>query len=223
MKIVFHPLFIVAVVLALWAGLGFFVFAAVVAVLVHEASHAVAANHFGIRAKKLTLLPFGAQVDIDCAFLPRRQQILILLAGSFGNIIAIIIASSFLWIFPNLFTFLEMFIIANAIPALLNLLPVYPLDGWKILMALCGRKNKRKGSFEFVSRFCKVGNARNGVVREIAVRSDMTIFAVYKLISYKNVTKFIIIDMLNRSFFENELEQFLTTRSLDTKLKDIYI
>ena len=222
MKLSFHPLFILAIILALWAGLGFFVCAAVVAVLIHEASHAIVANHFGIRAKKLTLLPFGAQVDIDCAFLPRRQQTLILFAGSFGNIIAIIVASSFLWTFPNLFTFFEMFIIANAIPAVLNLLPIPPLDGWKILVSLYGRKPKRKGSFEFVSSFCKVGNAKIGAICEVAVRSDMTIFAVYKLVSYKACTKFILVDMGNKTFLETELEQFLLTRSLDTTLKDIY-
>ena len=227
MKVSFHPLFIIAVILALWAGFGFFVLAAVVAVLVHEAAHAIAANHFGIRAKKLTFLPFGAQVNIDCVFLPRRQQILILLAGSLGNIVAIIIASSFLWIFPSLFVFWEMFIIANAVPAVINLLPIYPLDGWKIIMKLLRREPRKKGSFEFVSRFCKTGNAWKGPITEVAVRSDMTIFEVYKLVSYKRVTKFIIIDRLSAdaiiTFYETDLEKFLISRSLDTKLKDIYI
>ena len=263
MKLVLHPLFIVAIAFALWAGYGLFVFAAVVAVLLHEFSHAWVAGHYGIRAKKLTLLPFGAQVNIDCAFLPRDKRVMILLAGAGGNIVAALFAGSFLWMWPQLFTFLQLFIVANVMQAVLNLLPVYPLDGGKILYLFCRKRTMQIlkifsnvtfgviffiGCFavfnpaliilsvcmlftinttesprcEYTTLLCKIARAKSGSVREVAVRSDMTVFAVYKLLARKNFTKFIITDLDNKTFYENDLEKILGDWSVNTRLLDIY-
>lgn len=247
----------------------------------------MAANHFGIRAKKLTLLPFGAQVNIDCAFLPKRQQVLILLAGSAGNIAAVIFVSSFMWLFPAFFAFLGIFIGANMFTAILNLLPIYPLDSGKIIQVIGGNKTVRvlkivsnvffgilfavgcfvwfnpaliilaicmiftvnmESSCEYTSRLYKSRRAKSGVVREVAVRGDMTIFQVYKLVSHNHYTKFIITDVpasslrgshrspfkeggasrseagdvARQGFYENELEGYLLNHALDTKIMDIY-
>ena len=258
MRIILHPLFVLSIAAGFAVGLGFFVFAAVAAVLIHEASHAAAARLFGVRAKELRLLPFGAQVDIDCAFLRVRERILILLAGSFGNIIAVLVAGSFLWLFPNLFMVFEIFIVANAVPAFLNLLPVYPLDGGKVLHLLLGQKWTKALQFfsngifgvlflfgcfmsfnlpllilsgmmlvminieikqsSFVSKFAKSVLCKTNKVTEVAVRSEMTLFQVYKNISEKHYTRFIIIDRENKEFYENQLEEWLLSNSFGTRL-----
>jgi len=252
-KIIIHPLFVLAIVLAVWAGFGFFVLACIVAVLIHEFSHAAAANYFGIRAKRLTLMPFGAQVNIDCAFLPRKQQIIILLAGAFGNIAAALAASSFMWMWPQFFTVLELFIMANASIAALNLIPIYPLDGGKVLSTPKSISYVAFGILffigcfvwfswtfillsvfmlftvwvdtksEFTTKLVKSMRIKNGPLREVAIRRDMTIFQVYKLVSHNSFTKFIITDMGNKEIFENQLENLLLTHRLDTKIVNIYI
>jgi len=136
MQIRLHPLFI-AVLVAAWL-LGFLGFAVALlsAVIVHEFSHALAAAHFGVKTRRLSLLPFGAEVNIDCSFLSIDKKIIILFAGAAGNIILAIISGSLLWLFPRFFLFFEIIIAANAVPAILNLLPIYPLDGGKILSLL---------------------------------------------------------------------------------------
>lgn len=108
--------------------------------LVHEFSHALIAAHFGVRTDALRLLPFGAEICIDCAFLSTDKKVLILLAGSMGNIIIAIGLSSLLWLFPQFFLMFEVLIIANALPGILNLLPIYPLDGGKILYLVFSKK-----------------------------------------------------------------------------------
>jgi len=133
MKVIFHPLFVVAFAVALVCGFGWVAAALLFAVLVHEFSHAVAAARFGVRTDCITLLPFGAEISIDCAYLSKDKKVLVLLAGPMGNIIAAIVLSSLLWLFPHLFLVVEVLIIANAVPGVLNLLPIYPLDGGKIL------------------------------------------------------------------------------------------
>jgi len=140
MRLVFHPLFLAVIVIAFWSGLGFYMLACILAVLIHEFSHAAVARHFGVKAKRITLLPFGAAVNLDCSILPRRCQALILFAGALGNAIAGIVAGAFLWVIPGLFGMLGLFIVANTTIAVMNLMPFYPLDGGKIIDLFCGRR-----------------------------------------------------------------------------------
>jgi stage IV sporulation protein FB len=259
MRIVFHPVFLLVAAISLLGGFGVYILAGVLAVLIHESAHAAAASHFGIRAAKITLLPFGARLSIGCAFLPRKSQSLILLAGAMGNAAAGVFAASFMWLWPWFFDFIGLFIVANVSVAVLNLLPVYPLDGGKIIELFCGRGPARAllavsniafaallvlglvwfhwalvvfaacmlfsvntdSKNEYVSKLCKSAAAKSGPVREVAVRSDMTLFDVFRAVDRRHYTKFIVTDRGNRPFFESDLEVFLTSYALDTRLVDI--
>ncbi|MDR0461862.1 MAG: hypothetical protein LBG88_00820 [Christensenellaceae bacterium] len=133
MRIVFHPLFLFVVAASIWYGLGLYMMMCVLAVLIHEFSHAVTARCFGVKASRITLLPFGGAVSIDCAFLKRSCQATILMAGAFGNMCACVVAGALLWLVPQFFNSLGLFIFANITVAVLNLLPFYPLDGGKAI------------------------------------------------------------------------------------------
>ena len=144
MKVIIHPLFVVVLVIAFVMGFGVFMLAVLGAIVVHELCHMWAARYFGVRARELRLLPFGAEINIDCRFLSADKKILILLAGVAGNLVVAIICGSLIWLFPNLFMFLEIVIIANFVPAVFNLLPIYPLDGGKILSLILREKTMRR-------------------------------------------------------------------------------
>jgi len=135
-----HPLFLVFLLVAFFSGVGGIAVALLFGVIIHELSHAAVAWHFGIKTKRLKLLPFGAAIEIEAAFVPTKEKIIILLAGSFGNIVCALSMGLLLWIAPAWFSLWEILIIANAVPALLNLLPIYPFDGGKILAILGGLK-----------------------------------------------------------------------------------
>jgi Zn-dependent protease len=140
MKLSLHPLFIAVLVISFLCGFGWIAVALLSAVLVHEFSHAFVAARLGVRTDRLRLLPFGAEITIDCVFMPADKKVLILLAGSIGNIILAVCLSSLLWLFPQVFMAVEILIIANAVPGILNLLPIYPLDGGKILYLVTGKR-----------------------------------------------------------------------------------
>ena len=144
MFISIHPLFVLFFIGAFLSGVGGFAIALLGAVLLHEGSHALLASRFGVHTKKLKLLPCGAKIDIDVNFLPKREKILILLAGSFGNIIVALVSGSFLWVVPGWFSQVEIFIWANAAVAIMNLLPIYPLDGGKVLYLMSDKKLPKK-------------------------------------------------------------------------------
>ena len=140
MKIIFHPLFLFVVILSFFYGFAIYILLCLVAVLIHEFCHAITARHFGVSANRITILPFGAAVNIDCDILPRKNQVMILLAGSLGNIITALFAGGLLWIAPQLFIILGMFIVANTIIAIMNLIPLYPLDMGKIIELFATRR-----------------------------------------------------------------------------------
>jgi stage IV sporulation protein FB len=140
MKIFLHPLFIAVIVLAFLLGSGFFALSMLAAVVVHELSHAFVARRVGIHTDRLRLLPFGAEVTIDCAYIDSDKRIAILLAGAAGNLLVVISLGSLLWLFPMIFMSLEALIICNAVTAGLNLLPIYPLDGGKIIEQVLSAK-----------------------------------------------------------------------------------
>ncbi len=139
--------------------------ALVVAITIHEYAHAWVANLRGDPTAKamgrLTLNPlahldplgtllllivgfgWGKPVPVDEFNLPqpRQDMALISLAGPGSNILGAIISGILLHIpllanQPLIFSFLYVFILLNLILAFFNLIPLYPLDGSKILLAV---------------------------------------------------------------------------------------
>ena len=133
MKFRIHPLFYLTVLVSILLGMWVFLVALLIVVLVHELSHMLAASHYGAKPTMLRLLPFGAELEIDSENLTTKQMIVVYLAGPIGNVVFALMASGFLWLAPQYFSFVQYIVIASIFPAVLNLIPIYPLDGGKIV------------------------------------------------------------------------------------------
>ena len=129
-----------------------FILAVFACVALHELGHALMAARFGIKAKNIVLLPIGGTASIEKFPANPRQELAISIAGPVVNIVI----ATLLWLvlLPNT-TFTETpkdisimhghdFIynlrIVNIGLALFNLIPVFPMDGGRILRALLGFK-----------------------------------------------------------------------------------
>ena len=122
----------------------------VVALVLHELGHYVAARICGVPIKQagfgwgpkiygvkvgtvdchLRLLPIGAYVQMDIGALQRRpllQQLFVLGAGIGVNLVLCVL------------TWGSLFGVFNLALAIGNLIPVYQLDGWKGGMVICRR------------------------------------------------------------------------------------
>lgn len=120
-------------------------------VFLHELGHSIAAQHLGLRVKEIMLLPIGGVATLQGRPRTPRQQIAIALAGPAVNVVLADTFAFALWLTgsfpttlaqlstlattPSLSGLLLLLTTGNATLAVFNLLPIFPLDGGRVLKA----------------------------------------------------------------------------------------
>lgn len=133
MRFKIHPLFIIAGLVAFFLATPGFFIALIVAVILHELIHALVAKHFGVSTRSVTLTPFGGVLKLNSKILSIHQKTCIYLAGPLGSLILSMLFGIMVWLFPVVFIYLEYLVAANFLVGIINIIPVYPLDGGKVL------------------------------------------------------------------------------------------
>lgn len=111
------------------------------ALIFHEGAHALMARARGYVVKKIVLLPYGAMMSAGENF-DKTSSVLIGLAGPCCNIVLALVTLGLWWLYPASYPYTIAFLYANLSLGLFNLLPVYPLDGSRVVLGFC--KNKLK-------------------------------------------------------------------------------
>lgn len=109
-----------------------------VIVLIHEMGHACAAAYFKWNIKKIELLPFGGVVEMnETANRPIKEELIVILSGPIQHIW--LIGLSFLLLPTSFWTINdhEIFIWHNLVIFCFNLLPIWPLDGGRLIFLGC--------------------------------------------------------------------------------------
>ncbi len=133
MKPKVHPLCFIYYILALMSGYFKWYIIAMSLVLIHEYGHALVAQYFHFKIQRILLLPFGAFLEIeDYGQYPIYQEFCMLLGGLVTHI--------FIFFFLKYGFSLGLSAIAkdyalrmNQLIFLFNLLPIWPMDGSKLL------------------------------------------------------------------------------------------
>lgn len=117
-----------------------FVAAGFVSILIHELGHAFASRHFGCRRVEIVLHGMGGVAISHDRRTTRKQDILISLAGPFIQLFAGGLVFLLWWIIPDIpiRKLFGMFVFVSLFWALINLLPVHPLDGGQVLFSSLG-------------------------------------------------------------------------------------
>lgn len=111
--------------------------------ILHELGHLLAGLLLGMKAEKLEIKPYGVSISFQLTTkdynkkikqgnLLEVKKILVALAGPITNFIMILI---FLQMNMNVFEGL-MVLYANILLILFNLLPIYPLDGGRVIKGI---------------------------------------------------------------------------------------
>lgn len=126
--------------LGVWKYVAGLVFAVVLylSVLLHEASHALMAKHYGFTVTSITLHFLGGMTEIDGAARRPRQEFMIAVVGPLSSI-GVGLAALGLWFLTPaglLQVAIEGLAGANLLIGVLNLVPGLPLDGGRVLKAV---------------------------------------------------------------------------------------
>jgi stage IV sporulation protein FB len=134
-KITIHPLFWGIMAIAIFTAhfkellILFFI------VFIHELGHAIAAAHYKWRIKQIQLLPFGGVAELEeHGNKPLKEEFIVIIAGPIQHIW--MLAAAYLsytvgWMGEDFYRF---FMWNNMIILCFNLLPIWPLDGGKIVL-----------------------------------------------------------------------------------------
>lgn len=102
----------------------------ILAALLHEFGHLSAIKSFGYKIENIKFVGIGIQIKNSSVF-SYRQEIIISSIGPIVNFTLAIICIFISFIYHN--ETIIHFIVANIIYALINLIPIAPLDGYGIL------------------------------------------------------------------------------------------
>jgi len=116
-----------------------------VTVVLHELSHSYIAKRYGIKIKRIVLIPIGGVSEMEEIPKDPSQELRIALAGPLANLIIALISFFILIIFRAslssvLLGALYYFIVVNLLLGLFNLLPAFPMDGGRILRAFLAKR-----------------------------------------------------------------------------------
>lgn len=139
-RVKIHPLFGLVAIAGALTGQFLELITLFTIVFIHELGHVFAALAVGWRVVSMELLPFGGVAKVEEWGSTRaKDEVIVALAGPFMNVAMILLG--YLMLKMGLWTpeWSHFFISGNFIIACFNLLPIWPLDGGKVLQALLSK------------------------------------------------------------------------------------
>lgn len=134
-----------------------FILAAFLCVTLHEFGHAITARKYRIRTKNITLLPIGGLANMERMPKDPLHEFKVAIAGPMVNVFLAIILYIIISIADKVPSpeemksiegvtsrwFLFHLFVVNALLALFNLLPAFPMDGGRVFRALLSLRMSR--------------------------------------------------------------------------------
>ncbi len=171
--------------------------------LIHELGHLICGLFLGLKPEKITILPYGLKISfrtkieeynrkIGKGNIIGVKRIILALAGPMTNMICIIICYI---IGRNNMISAETYqyiVYSNILIAIFNLLPIYPLDGGRIIKEITHIKLGIRKSYKYT-----------GLISEITLYI-LTVMTSILIIKYKNVAMIVLIIYLWFIVYKNQ-------------------
>ena len=190
-KFTIHPTFIVFAVTLIFFKKGILLLTYLVVLIIHELTHAFVAKKLGYTIKNIKLSPFGICLNLNSKEIRPKDEIKIALAGPAINLAICLFLVCLWWFVPSSFNHTNIFCYANLITCLFNLIPAFPLDGGRVLLAIFKNIMPLKKAI----KFCKIVN--------IIVSIILFSFFVFTCFFSPNFTYLLVMFCVLSGVFEN--------------------
>ena len=146
--------------------------------LIHELAHTLAGIILKLKPKALEIEPFGIGIVFESYQNTEKNKIIIALAGPIMNILLAIVFS-FIAVGAK-----ELIVNANLLLAIFNMIPIYPLDGGRIIKSILSIKNGKEKTEAIVNKISNI------------LMISLTMISSLLILKYKNIALFIVIAYL---------------------------
>lgn len=118
----------------------------------HELVHAFFAKKCGYKLGKIKLSASGAILEAEQDEFSFKDEILISISAPIFNLLVGLLFIAFWWIRPESYNFTLDLVVLNLTIFAYNILPIFPLDGGRVLLAYLSRNMQRKDAV----KICKI-------------------------------------------------------------------
>ncbi len=168
--------------------------------IIHEFGHLIAGLILGMKPEKMEIMPYGVSISFKIMLddynkkihngnLLEIKKIIVALAGPFTNLLIILATWN---INQNVFSSL-IIIYANILLIIFNLLPIYPLDGGRILKGILHIIFGKRKAEKYINHISFVS------VIILTLISSILVYSV------KNISIFLIILVLWGIFIKQDI------------------
>ena len=144
--------------------------------IIHELGHLLAGLLFGMKPQRLQINPFGVSIDFNTSTKDYNKKIrkgnyleikkmIIAFAGPLTNLLLII----FLFFIPLSYDKKLIYIYSNIVLIAVNILPIYPLDGGRILKEILHIYLGKYKSLKYINNISFIVTAVLTVIASIAI------------------------------------------------------
>lgn len=141
MKIKLHPLFCLLAGVFLVLGQFELLCGYLVSIVAHEIAHNRMAKLRGYAMGVITIMPYGGSLESGDDY-NDGDNILIALSAPLFNLAVASFIVALWWLIPDIYNYTRDLCIANLSLGLVNLLPLYPLDGSRVIISLTKKKTR---------------------------------------------------------------------------------
>lgn len=180
-------------------------------VLVHEFFHSIVAKKYGFEVNEIEIFPFGGIAKFEqIKTIYPKEEIFICIIGPLSNLIIAIIFMSLKNLYFHSY-FIDYIIRVNKLMFVINILPIFPLDGGKIVRAILslfiGYKSSTIKLSYITYMLCTIVilyDILNGLILN---GTYFSLIAVFTIIAAKK---------------EREMAAFVFIKSITRKTSDLY-